>query len=104
MTYLRAVVKETLRRHTPPHFTLSHAVVEEVELGGYTIPAKANVEFYIAWVTEDPKLWEDPHEFRPERFLEGGDGWMWILRETGRQIFAFTVVMKNPLKAVILSG
>ncbi|CAN1196961.1 Cytochrome P450 77A1 (Fragment) [Linum perenne] len=71
MTYLNAVVKETLRMHSPAHFTLSHAATEETELAGYRIPADASVEFYVEWMTEDPNLWKDPDVFRPERFLDG---------------------------------
>lgn len=70
MPYLNAVVKETLRMHPPTHFLLSHAVTEPATLGGYDIPAKANVEFYTAAIGNDDGLWSDPHVFRPERFLE----------------------------------
>ncbi|KAF9587792.1 hypothetical protein IFM89_005667 [Coptis chinensis] len=148
MKYLGAVVKETFRRHPPSHFVLSHAATKETELGGYTIPAHANVEFYTAWLTEDPSLWKDPGEFWPERFLEGdgvgvdvtgAKGVKMMPFGVGRRIcpamtlgtlhvylllakmvqafkwvpikdsppdptetFAFTVVMKTPLRAVIL--
>ncbi|CAK9176705.1 unnamed protein product [Ilex paraguariensis] len=149
MPYLGAVVKETFRRHPPSHFVLSHAATEETELGGFTIPANVNVEFYTAWVTEDPTIWKDPGEFRPERFLDGGDGvdvditgmrgvkmmpfgagrricpawtlgtlhinlllakmvraFKWVpvpgAPPDPTETFAFTVVMKNPLNAVIL--
>ncbi|KAL0328787.1 UNVERIFIED_CONTAM: cytochrome [Sesamum calycinum] len=71
MPYLGAIVKETFRRDPPSHFLLSHAVTKETELGGYTIPAGVNVEIYTAWLTEDPEMWENPSEFRPERFLTG---------------------------------
>ncbi|KAG4196076.1 hypothetical protein ERO13_A06G147100v2 [Gossypium hirsutum] len=148
MPYLEAVVKETLRRHPPGHFLLSHAAIKDTELGGYTIPAGVHVEFYTAWITENPDIWSDPGEFRPERFLHGdgvgvdvtgtravkmvpfGAGrricpawnlgilhinlligkmvqaFKWVpvpgappdLTET----YSFTVVMKNPLKAVIM--
>ncbi|KAL3742136.1 hypothetical protein ACJRO7_017596 [Eucalyptus globulus] len=148
MTYLGAVVKETLRRHPPSHFLLSHAPTEETELGGYVIPARATVEFYTAWVTQDPDLWADPDDFRPGRFLDGDGigvdvtgtkGVRMVPFGAGRRIcpamtlgmlhvnlllarmvhayrwipvpndppnptetFAFTVVMKNPLKAIML--
>ncbi|XP_013602661.1 PREDICTED: cytochrome P450 77A3-like [Brassica oleracea var. oleracea] len=150
MPYLEAIVKETLRRHPPRHFLLSHAAVKDTELGGYDIPSGAYVEFYTAWVTENPEIWSDPSEFRPERFLPGGDGvnadWTGTRGVTmlpfgaGRRIcpawslgilhinlmlarmihsfkwisapdsppdptetYAFTVVMKNSLKAQIIS-
>lgn len=148
MPYLDAVVKETLRRHPPGHFLLSHAVIKDTELGGYAIPAGVHVEFYTAWLTEDPDMWSDPGEFRPERFLEGDGvdvdvtgtrGVKMVPFGAGRRIcpawslgilhihlliarmvhaykwlpvpgappdstetYAFTVVMKNSLKAVIL--
>ncbi|KAJ4838699.1 hypothetical protein Tsubulata_003137 [Turnera subulata] len=149
MTYLNAIVKESLRMHSPAHFTLSHAAIEETELGGYKIPTDVNVEFYIEWMTEDPSLWKDPGVFRPERFLDGdgvgvdmtgtkgvvkmlpfGAGrrtcpglalgllhvnlmlarmvqaFKWVPLPSSppdpTETFAFTVVMKNPLKAVIV--
>eukprot|EP01018_Ginkgo_biloba_P016804 Gb_26507 [translate_table: standard] len=146
MPYLNAVVKETLRRHPPTHFVLSHAVTEPAKLAGYDIPTKANVEFYTAGIGNDPKLWTDPLEFRPERFLEGdadvditgvkqikmmpfgagrricpglGVGTLHINLIVGRMVqsfewlckpghevdlaeqYAFTVIMKNPVQALI---
>ncbi|KAF7103746.1 hypothetical protein CFC21_104705 [Triticum aestivum] len=74
LPYLQAVVKETFRRHPPSHFVLSHAATRDAELGGYRVPANASVEFYTAWVTENPETWPDPDAWRPERFLEGGEG------------------------------
>ncbi|XP_073061485.1 cytochrome P450 77A3 [Primulina eburnea] len=148
MSYLGAIVKETFRRHPPSHFLLSHAATKTIELGGYTIPADANVEFYTAWLTEDPDMWQNPSEFKPERFLIGDGtevditgmkGVKMLPFGAGRRIcpawslgtlhvnlllarmvqafkwipipenppdptetFAFTVVMKDPLKAIIL--
>lgn len=148
MVYLNALVKETLRFHPPTHFLLSHATTKVTELGGYTIPSYANVEFYTKWVGEDPALWSDPDVFLPERFLvgDGADvdvtgtrGLKMMPFGAGRRIcpamnlgtlhvnlliarmihefrwvpvkeyppdpteaFAGTVVMKNPLKAMIL--
>ncbi|OVA18405.1 Cytochrome P450 [Macleaya cordata] len=71
MPYLKAVVLEGLRRHPPGHFVLPHAVTEDIQLDGYLIPKDASVNFMVAEIGCDPKLWKDPMEFRPERFLSG---------------------------------
>lgn len=73
MPYLKAVILEGLRRHPPAHFGLPHAVSRDVELGGYVIPQNSTVFFMAAEMGWNPQEWEDPLEFRPERFLVKGD-------------------------------
>ncbi|KAK2631723.1 hypothetical protein EUGRSUZ_L02519 [Eucalyptus grandis] len=74
MGYLKAVVLEGLRRHPPGHFVLPHAVKEDAELGGYAIPRDATINFMVAEMGWDPEVWEDPMEFKPERFVTSGGG------------------------------
>ncbi|KAK4734848.1 hypothetical protein R3W88_009109 [Solanum pinnatisectum] len=72
MVYLKAVILEGLRRHPPGHFVLPHTVTEEVELNGYVIPKDATINFMVGEMSLDPNVWEDPMEFKPERFLVKG--------------------------------
>ncbi|KAJ7539030.1 hypothetical protein O6H91_11G074000 [Diphasiastrum complanatum] len=70
LPYLEAVVKETLRRHPPGYCTLPHAVTQPCKLRGYDIPLNARVFVNSSSISNDPSLWADPTEFKPERFLD----------------------------------
>ncbi|KAF5761956.1 putative cytochrome P450 [Helianthus annuus] len=69
MRYLKAVVLEGLRRHPPARFVLPHKVMKEVEVQGYTFPQGAIINFMVGEMGLDPKVWDEPMKFKPERFL-----------------------------------
>ncbi|PWA76287.1 cytochrome P450 [Artemisia annua] len=91
MPYLKAVVLEGLRRHPPGHFVLPHRVSKEVELQGYVIPEGATINFLVADMGWDPKVWDDPMEFKPERFLsnDGTNGVFDISGSKGIKMMPF---------------
>ncbi|KAJ1267268.1 hypothetical protein BS78_07G044000 [Paspalum vaginatum] len=74
MPYLKAVVLEGLRRHPPGHYVLPHAALEDTTLDGYRVPAGTPVNFAVRDIGMDAEVWDAPSEFRPERFLPGGEG------------------------------
>ncbi|OIV89902.1 hypothetical protein TanjilG_11861 [Lupinus angustifolius] len=88
LPYLKAVVLESLRRHPPTHFLLPHAVSEDVAFNGYLVPKKGSVNFMVAEIGRDPKVWEDPMAFKPERFLN----------EDGSQIEGFDITGSKEIK------
>ncbi|XP_042429591.1 cytochrome P450 89A2-like [Zingiber officinale] len=74
LPYLKAVILEGLRRHPPGHFVLPHIAAEDAVLEGHLIPKGAAVNFTVADMGWDEEEWTAPMEFRPERFLAGGEG------------------------------
>ncbi|XP_037432799.1 cytochrome P450 89A2-like [Triticum dicoccoides] len=77
MPYLHAVVLECLRMHPPVPFALRGAHGEGAKVvPSAQSPVPANglrVQFNLGDIGRDRKAWTDPDEFRPERFLAGGE-------------------------------
>ena len=74
MPYLKVVVLEGLWLHPPGHFLLPHGVRSDADIGGYRVPRGAAVNFLVAEIGRDGAAWTAPLEFRPGRFLDGGEG------------------------------
>ncbi|KAK9073551.1 hypothetical protein SSX86_007875 [Deinandra increscens subsp. villosa] len=71
MEYLKATIKETLRLYPPLPLLIPRESMQDVKLMEYDIPAGTQT-IVNAWaIGRDPTLWEEPDEFRPERFLNG---------------------------------
>ncbi|KAL5552129.1 hypothetical protein UlMin_002305 [Ulmus minor] len=69
LTYLDACVKEVLRLHPPTPLLLPHRAAETCQVMNYTIPKDSEVIVNFWAIGRDPKHWEDPLVFKPERFL-----------------------------------
>ena len=67
LAYTQQVVNEALRLY-PPGWLLSRRTIEADVLGGYEIPAGANVLLPLYLLHRDGRFWKDPEAFWPERF------------------------------------
>ncbi|MXZ69074.1 MAG: cytochrome P450 [Acidimicrobiia bacterium] len=63
------IVTETLRLY-PPFWLLGRMVFEPIELGGHRIPAGVSVVTSPLITHRDPRWFDDPLEFRPERWTD----------------------------------
>lgn len=68
LPYLRAVVKETLRLY-PPGPIAPRECRQSCKIKGFDVPQKTMVIVNLYAIMRDPDLWDNPNEFRPERFL-----------------------------------
>jgi cytochrome P450 len=61
------VLDETLRKY-PPAWIGPRRAIEPFEFEGHTVPARAFVN-YCSWASHHlPDVFDEPEEFRPERF------------------------------------
>lgn len=74
LPYIAAIVKETSRWHTTAPFSVMRATADDDEYNGYFIP-KGTFVIPNTWaIMHDPKVYDAPLDFRPERFLKPESG------------------------------
>jgi cytochrome P450 len=68
LTTLSLCVKESMRMFPPVPF-IQRILNESITVDGKTIPSGTNVTIAIIHLHRNKLVWEDPDEFKPERFL-----------------------------------
>jgi cytochrome P450 len=78
LRYTTGVFSEALRLY-PPAWAIGRRALDDYTVGEYTIPARSILLLSPYVVHRDPRWFEDPESFRPERWL----------KETERPKFAY---------------
>lgn len=110
LPYLEATIIETQRLASIAPFAIPHTAMKDTQFKGYTIPKDTTILANLYSSSVDTRLWEDPHTFNPERFLDA-EGQVnkpefWIPYSMGRrmclgeqlakqELFLFTAYMIN---------
>ncbi|MFM1815422.1 MAG: hypothetical protein RLZ98_2117 [Pseudomonadota bacterium] len=68
LAYTRAVIQETMRLY-PPIWGLIRVASKADEIGGKEIKAGDRVVMFAYGAHHNPRFWDEPEEFRPERFM-----------------------------------
>ncbi|XWS31239.1 hypothetical protein CRYUN_Cryun23aG0060500 [Craigia yunnanensis] len=69
LVYLQAVFKETLRLYPPGPISVPHEASEDCSVSGYHVQKGTRVIVNLWKLHRDPRIWSNPDEFQPERFL-----------------------------------
>nr|GME13210.1 cytochrome P450 71A3-like [Ipomoea batatas] len=67
--YLKAVIKETLRLHPPIPLLVPRKAIQDVNVMDFHVETGTQVIVNSWAIGRDPIVWENPEEFKPERFL-----------------------------------
>jgi cytochrome P450 len=71
LRWTEAVVKESLRLY-PPAYVIGREALAPCALGGYAVPARATVYISPWALHRDPRWFDQPEAFRPDRWTNGG--------------------------------
>ncbi|XP_040990266.1 labd-13Z-ene-9,15,16-triol synthase, chloroplastic-like [Juglans microcarpa x Juglans regia] len=108
LRYLDAVIKETFRLHVPLPFIVPRRPSQSSTIGGYCIPKDTRVMINVWAIHRDPKIWDSPLEFQPERFLNSkwdysGNNFHYLPFGSGRRIRAGLPLGERTLIYIIAS-
>nr|WMB80846.1 BX5 [Aphelandra squarrosa] len=69
LPYLHGIIMETLRMFPPGPLMLPRESSTDCVIGGYDVPNGTIVLVNAYAIQRDPKSWDDPASFKPERFI-----------------------------------
>ena len=69
MPYTEAIIAESTRMSAIVPTGVLHKAMEDVKFHGYDIPKGTMIMPNVHCIHYDPRYWDEPEEFRPERFL-----------------------------------
>lgn len=69
LPFIQSIVKETMRMHPVAPMLVPRLAREDCKVAGYDVKKDTVVLLNVWSIGRDPKLWDVPEEFCPERFM-----------------------------------
>ncbi|KAI5663688.1 hypothetical protein M9H77_23011 [Catharanthus roseus] len=88
LNYIKACAREAFRLHPIAPFNVPHLSTEHTILGGYFIPKGSHVLISRFGIGRNPRVWEEPLKFKPERHLKDGNCKV-VLNDPELNVFSF---------------
>jgi cytochrome P450 len=71
LPWLQASLKEAMRLYPPAAVLMTRRAIKDVKVGPWTLPKGQLIAFTPYVIQRDPRWFESPDAFKPERFLPG---------------------------------
>ncbi|KAK4274924.1 hypothetical protein QN277_018082 [Acacia crassicarpa] len=110
LNYIKACLREAFRLHPIAPFNVPHVAMHDTVVSNYFIPKGSHVILSREELGRNPKVWEEPLKFKPERHLMD-DGSDVFLTEPDLRFITFTagkrgcpgVVLGTTLSVMLLA-
>ncbi|KAA8543654.1 hypothetical protein F0562_021600 [Nyssa sinensis] len=89
LNYVKACAREAFRLHPVGPFNIPHVSISDTTVAGYFIPKGSHILLSRQGIGRNPKIWEEPLKFKPERHLKD-DGSDVVLDEPNLHLFSFS--------------
>ncbi|XP_076916327.1 flavonoid 3',5'-hydroxylase 1-like [Bidens hawaiensis] len=106
--YLNATFKETLRLYPIVPFLVPRSTSKACTIGGYAIPKGCTIFINVWSIHRDPRYWDNPLEFNPDRFLTDkwdykGNNLTFFLFGSGRRSCAGAPLAEKMIMLILAS-
>ncbi|KAF7120911.1 hypothetical protein RHSIM_Rhsim13G0059200 [Rhododendron simsii] len=90
LNYVKSCVKESFRLHPIAPFNVPHISTADTTIAGYFIPKGSHVLLSRLGLGRNPRVWDEPLQFRPERHLKR-DGSAVMLTDPDLKMLSFSI-------------
>ena len=97
MPYTMATILEILRYTSPVPLSIPHSTAQSCTFEGFYIPKNALIFPNLWYIHHDPKIWEGPWVFRPERFLDSDGKLLHPGHRSRQSLFPFSIGSRSCL-------
>ncbi|KAH7866514.1 hypothetical protein Vadar_021325 [Vaccinium darrowii] len=89
LNYVKSCVRESFRLHPIAPFNVPHVSTVDATVAGYLIPKGSHILLSRPGLGHNPKVWDEPLQFRPERHLKK-DGSNVVLTDPDLKMLSFS--------------
>ncbi|ONH99739.1 hypothetical protein PRUPE_6G046800 [Prunus persica] len=94
LNFVKACAREAFRLHPVAPFNVPHVSMADTTVGDYFIPKGSHVMLSRIGLGRNPKIWDEPLKYKPERHLKD-DGSGVVLTESELRFISFSTGMRG---------